>query len=135
MTNIWPRALAVWLLIILAESMHGTLRVVFVEPVLGSLSARQIAMPVGAAIIFAVTFLTIRWIGARSVPHLLAIGLVWVALTVAFEIGLGRLEGFGWDRITEDYDPRRGGFMILGLVFMALTPWIAARLRGVSSAS
>jgi hypothetical protein len=47
-----------------------------------------------------------------------------------FEIGLGRLVlGLPWDRITEDYDLTRGGFLGLGLLFMAVSPLLAARVR------
>jgi hypothetical protein len=126
------RALAVWLLIMVAESIHGTLRVLFIEPVLGSLPARQIAFPIGFALIFAISFLMIGWIGETQARRLFAIGLVWAVLTLAFEIGLGLLQGFGWDRITQDYDPRRGGFMAFGLALMAATPYLAARWRGLT---
>jgi hypothetical protein len=132
MTRVPIRALAVWLLIMLAESLHGTLRVLFLEPAIGSLPARQIALPVGFALIFAITFLTIRWIGETRPAPVIGIGVGWVVLTLAFEIGLGRLQGFGWDRITQDYDPRRGGFMIAGLALMAATPWLCARWRGLT---
>jgi hypothetical protein len=37
--------------------------------------------------------------------------------------------GLGWDRILADYNPVRGGFMILGMVFMFFAPLFAARLR------
>jgi hypothetical protein len=50
---------------------------------------------------------------------------------VSFEVGLGRLAlGLPWDRITEDYDPARGGFLGFGLLFMAVSPILAARVRG-----
>jgi len=76
-------------------------------------------------------FLFIRWIAARTTLQLLGIGLLWVVLTVSFEIGLGRLVlGLPWDRITEDYDPARGGFLGFGLLFMAVSPILAARVRG-----
>ena len=52
-------------------------------------------------------------------------------LTLLFEIGLGRLVlGLPWVRITEDYGVTRGGFMGVGLLFMAAAPWLAAWLRG-----
>ena len=54
-----------------------------------------------------------------------------MVLTILFEIGLGRLVlGLPWDRIAEDYDPARGGFLGVGLLFMAVSPLLAARLRG-----
>ena len=82
-------------------------------------------------LIFAVAYFFIRWITARTTLQLLGVGLLWVVLTVLFEIGLGRLVlGLPWERITEDYDVTRGGFMGVGLLFMAAAPWLAAWLRG-----
>jgi quercetin dioxygenase-like cupin family protein len=63
--------------------------------------------------------------------RLLGVGLLWAVLTVQFEIGLGRLVlGLPWERITEDYDVTRGGFMGPGLLVMAASPRLAAWLRG-----
>ncbi|MBL8485675.1 MAG: hypothetical protein JNK22_01040 [Rhodocyclaceae bacterium] len=130
MAGVWGRALAVWLLIVVAESIHGTLRVLFLQPLVGDFPARRLAVFSGMAIIFAISWLGVRWIGARGSRQWLAIGAAWVALIVAFEVGLGRLVmHLSWDRILEDYDPSRGGLMLLGLAVMGLSPWAAARWR------
>ena len=47
----WPRALVTWLAIIVAESLHGTLRQLFLTPIVGDLPARQIGVFIGAAAI------------------------------------------------------------------------------------
>ena len=125
------RVLLAWCAIIVAESVHGTLRELLLAPRIGSLPARQLAVFTGIAIIFAIALVLARWVGWRTRRECLLAGLAWVVLTVAFEIALGRLVfGHGWSRILEDYDPSRGGLMGLGLAAMALTPWLAARLRG-----
>jgi hypothetical protein len=70
------------------------------------------------------------WVKAGTAARLLAVGLAWVALTVLFEVALGRLvPGLPWGRLAEDYDPSRGGLMGLGLVIMTVSPVLAARLR------
>jgi hypothetical protein len=57
--------------------------------------------------------------------------LLWVVLTVLFEVGLGwPVLDLPWDRLTEDYDPTRGGFLGLGLLFMAVSSLLAERPRG-----
>jgi hypothetical protein len=125
------RATAVWLVIIAAETVHGTLRAVLLVPLVGDVPARQIGVLIGSLLIFAVACLCVRWIGARTRLQLLGVGLLWVVLTVLFEVGLGRLVlGLPWERITEDYDPTHGGFLGLGLLFMAVSPLLAARVRG-----
>jgi len=123
------RALLTWMFIILAETLHGALRDVFIAPHIGDLRARQLGVLVGSALIFAITWLCVRWIGARSRGALLGVGLGWVVLTVIFEFALGRALGASWDRIFSDYNPARGGLMLFGLAFMAVTPMLAARLR------
>jgi hypothetical protein len=104
---------------------------VLLVPLVGDLPARQIGVPLGSVLRFAVACLCVRWIAARTKLQLLGVGLLWVVLTVLFEVGLGRLVlGLPWDRITEDYDPTRGGFLGLGLPFMAVSPLLAARISG-----
>ncbi|MBM4384753.1 MAG: hypothetical protein FJ091_15480 [Deltaproteobacteria bacterium] len=126
----WRRALALWLAIIAAESAHGTLREWLLRPALGDLRARQLSVVTGALVILAVATLGSRWLAARRAREQLQVGASWVALTIAFEVALGRLVlGYEWQRITEDYDPRRGGYLALGMLVLALAPWIAARLR------
>lgn len=125
------RAFAVWLIVIAAESVHGILRGILLLPLVGDLPARQIGVLIGSLLIFGMACLFIRWIATRTTLQLLGVGLLWVVLTVLFEIGLGRLVlGLPWERITEDYDVTRGGFMGVGLLLMAAAPLLAARLRG-----
>jgi low temperature requirement protein LtrA len=128
--NVVIRSLAIWLLIILAESVHGTLRTLLVEPVIGGHRARQIAVFTGALIFFAITLFSIRWIDVRRTSWLLGIGALWVVLTVAFELVLGRfVMGLSTDRLFSDYDLSSGGLMPIGLLLLFLAPFAAYRLR------
>jgi hypothetical protein len=86
----------------------------------------------GTLLIVAVVTIFIRWLRLPTIGSMLAVGLVWVLLTVAFEIVLGRvLLGYSWERVLSDYDLFRGGLLSLGLVIFALSPLIAAKLRGI----
>ena len=124
------RALAVWFLIMIAESVHGTIRRLLVEPALGDLRARQVSVFTGMLLIFAITLLCIRWMRLGSVTQLLLVGVLWGVLTLVFEIVVGMFVlGYGADRIAEDFDPRRGGFMGIGLTLMLLAPLLAAHVR------
>jgi hypothetical protein len=127
----WLRALFVWLVIIVAESVHGTLRTLYLAPALGDFPARRVGVLIGTALIFVVALAFTRWIGARSRRQLLGIGALWVGLTVAFEVLLGRaLLHYDWARILADYDLSRGGLMGFGLLAMFFMPLLAARIRG-----
>jgi hypothetical protein len=129
----WGRVLAVWLLITGAETLHGIARTLWLVPRVGDLSSRQIGVFSGSLIIFAITWLTIGWLGIRRTRALLLAGAVWVVLMLAFEFVLGRaVFGFGWDRIVAEFDLSRGGLMGFGLAALLLMPLFAARLRGLA---
>jgi peptidoglycan/LPS O-acetylase OafA/YrhL len=123
------RASLTWMLIILAETLHGMVREIFIAPVLGDLRARQLGVFVGCALVFVIAWLTARWLGAHSRRTQLQVGAFWGCMTLAFEFALGRALGTSWQRILEDYNPARGGFMILGMAVLFLAPMLAARWR------
>ena len=128
------RGFSVWLVIIFAESVHGTLRQLFLAPLTGDFTARRIAFFVGMALIFLIAYLYIRWIRAENAKQLFAVGLMWAILTLLFEFGLGIFVlNYSWERVKEDYDASRGGLMGFGIVFMAPTPYLAARIRGMKT--
>lgn len=127
----WPRALLVWLLIALAESVHGGLREVFLTPALGDATARQFGVWIGCGIIFGISVACIRWIGAAATAAQLAVGAAWVALMLLFEIGIGIALGADLARIAADYDPTAGGLMGFGMLFLLLAPLLADRARRV----
>ena len=118
------RELLAWLVVIAAETAHGVLRGMPLVPHVGDLRARQIDAPVGSIIVLAVASLSARWVAARVRLHLLGVGLLWVVLTVLFEIGLGRFVlGLPWERVAEDYDPARGDLLGFGLLVMRCRRW------------
>lgn len=126
------RAFLVWLVIMSAESIHGTLRQFFLAPFIGDLPARRIAIFTGMLLIFLIAYFFIRWIGAQTTKSFLFAGLLWSLLTLAFEFGIGLFVlGYTRERMFEDYDISRGGLMGFGLAFMLITPYLAARLRGI----
>jgi hypothetical protein len=97
---------------------------------MGDLPARQISVFTGSLLVFGVTLFLITWIAARTRLQLLIVGTIWVLLTILFEIALGRLVlNLSWDRITEDYDITRGGILGFGLLFIAVSPFLAATFR------
>lgn len=126
----WRRAIVAWLVIVAAETIHGTLRQLFLAPRMGDLPARQVGVAIGCVIIFVVAWATIRWIGARTTVQQFMVGALWVVLIVAFEVALGAALGYSRERMLEDYDLTAGGYMGFGLLFLLCAPYLAARARG-----
>jgi len=123
------RSFVVWLGIAAAEVVHGTIRSVWLAPVIGDLPSRQWGVLSGSLIILLIAYATSRWIGARGTGGLLAVGMVWVVLMAGFEAAVGRSLGLSWERIVSDYLPWRGGFMLFGMAVLALAPLLAATAR------
>jgi hypothetical protein len=123
------RALLVWLLMMVIETIHGVLRNRFLVPVIGDVGAHQIGVLIGSALILGIAILMIGWIHPTSERALLAIGAMWLLLTLAFEFGLGHALGRSWAALLADYDLTRGGLLSIGMVVLALSPWLAAHFR------
>ena len=117
-----------------AESVHGTLRQLFLAPLIGDFMARRIAFFSGMLLIFLIAYCFIRWISAPNVRSLFVVGSMWMALMAFFEFGLGLLIfKHSWARMLEDYDISRGGLMGFGLLFLVFAPCLASKLRSRKS--
>jgi hypothetical protein len=124
------RGLAVFVLIMLAETGHGILRGLFLVPRVGERTASLIGWPIGVVIVLGITFLTIRWIGLKERRALLGLGFIWLVATFWFEIAIGYLRGLSNEAILTEINPLSGGLMVYSLVVMLLAPLLASRLRG-----
>ncbi len=126
------RAIIIWLVIMGVEFTHGALRTVLLTPHIGDFRARQISVFTGSLLIVCLAYLFIKWLHAETKAGLILVGLLWLALTVGFELGFGRyVFGRPWGDLASDYNLLKGGLLPLGLAVLAFSPWIAARLRGV----
>jgi hypothetical protein len=124
------RGLAIWLVLILAEIVHGILRAVALVPLVGKFRSDQIGVFTGSVIILVIAFLTISWIGAKRSFELMLVGFIWLALTVGFEFLFGRhVMGLTWAQLTANYDLAQGGCMPVGLLILLLSPMIGLKLR------
>jgi len=124
------RALVVWVLTALAEALHGNLRVRYLNRLVGGRRVRQIGVFTGSAILLAIAWACVPWIGAVWRTELLAVGALWLALMLAFDIAFGRrVFKASWQRIGGEFDLRRGGLLGLGMPFVLFASLLAATLR------
>ncbi len=99
-------------------------------PIVGDFPARQIGVATGSVLILLVAYLFLGWLRAPNTKSLFKIGLLWLILTVAFEFGFGHFVfGRSWASLAEDYDLRRGGMLVVGMIVLGLSPWIASKIR------
>ncbi len=121
------RPLLFWLLLLLLAVLFGAARDFLFSPLLGDTLARAL----GTLALCAVMFVLIRIYVARSNLHgagrLLALGLFWTVLTLAFEFGLGRAQGIPWAEMLADYDILAGRLWPLVPLTLLLGPLLARR--------
>lgn len=127
--SVLKRGLAVWVVIIVVESAHGAFRRLLLEPLIGDFRARQISVVTASLLIIAITFVFVRWLKGSRVIDFVLVGVLWVALTIGFEIAIGRFAmDLSWERVASDYNIAAGGLMPLGLLVMLMAPLSLAKL-------
>jgi hypothetical protein len=131
---IW-RALLVWLGLLLIAVLNGALREAVLIPVGGERSGHVVSTLMLCAAIAAAVYLTIPWIRPERAAEAFLIGLAWLTLTLAFELGFGRARGRPWAELLADYDILHGRIWVLVLIVTALAPLVAARARSLFSSS
>lgn len=130
-----PKALAIWLVILLLAVLNGALR----EAVLLKNLERSLAFTLSGLILIAcilvVTALSVKWIGIATLWQGLALGMFWLVLTLAFESGFGYLRGQSTAVLLDAYRFRDGNIWPIVLVVLATAPAMAVAFHGLVVAS
>jgi hypothetical protein len=131
-SDVLLRGLLVWLLLLVLAFLNGGLRELLLIPNTGDLAGRALSTVILSAAIVVLTWLTMPWVAPTTARDALALGAVWLALTLAFEFLAGHyLFGNPWERLLEDYDVLRGRIWVLVLITTALAPLLVSRARGL----
>jgi uncharacterized Tic20 family protein len=106
-------------------------REVVYKPFAGELPAHQIS-----TVIASICFVMLAYYKMRShlltAPNiiLLAIGTMWVLMTIVTDFAIGRLiTGASWDKLLHDYNTAEGRISILLLFTLFVTPFIIISTR------
>lgn len=126
-SELFRSALWMWLVLLAAMAALGTLRQARLEPRLGEPAAHRWGT-VAAAVVAAAL---IGWFIRRQRPApaaALGVGMLWVAMTVAFEFGFfAGVMGHPMEELLADWNLFRGRLFPLLLVTVLLAPWLWAR--------
>ena len=127
---IWRYTIA-WLGLVVLGILNGTIRNIVYSKVLGELFAHQVSTVILIVLIGLYTWVISGWWKMQSAGQAIAIGLVWLALTVVFEFLFGHyVVGHPWSRLLHDYDIRQGRVWVLVLIWTAVVPYVMYRFRG-----
>lgn len=131
MTSLVIKAAGVWLLLVVAAILNAAFREMVFLPLLGIEAALPLSGISLSILIFFITLAVIPVFGKTSTASYVFIGLLWVCMTVAFEFVFGHWgTGKSWQDIFQVFNVMKGDLFVLVLFTSAVSPWVAARLRG-----
>ena len=118
-----------------AETLHGIARTVLLAPSVGKALAIKLSVVTGTLLAFGLCYVLVPAIGAVGVREHLLLGLALAGFMAAFDVAIGRLVmRFKWARIWQDFNPKSGNYLSIGLVLLALIPSAVWWLRGSTAA-
>jgi len=129
---VWRYALA-WVGMLVLAIANGALRQATFGMVLPELRAHQLSTLIGSVLMGAFMWVVLRWWPPSSRREAIAIGLLWVSLTVAFEFFMGLvLLRRPVAQVLADYNVCAGRVWVFFLLWLAVAPWLFFRLRAAA---
>ena len=119
-----------WLPMVFIAIINGAIRGLSYGKFLSELRAHQVSS-VSAILLFGlyILFLSRRW-RLESPTQAIAIGVLWLCLTIAFEFLFGRyIMRHSWDRLTHDYNVLEGRLWMFVLVWITIAPYVMYKFR------
>ena len=112
-----------WFGMPLVAILNAVIREKVYRNYLGELTAHQLSTVTLIIFIGIYTWLVSLGWRLESTGQALIVGVIWLALTVSFEFGFGRLVmKHPWERLFNDYNILKGRVWILVLVWTLLAP-------------
>lgn len=125
------RPVAAWLLILVLAILNGILREAVLLPYLGTPVAFVLSGLMLSLFILAVAVALASWLRLSSFSRCVAVGALWLGLTLIFEFSFGGIvQGQSWGEMLDAYTFKDGNIWPLVLVVTVVAPLIAARVRG-----
>jgi len=132
MLKLVMKSVGIWLVIVIAAIINGAVREKLLIPLIGSDLSIPLSGITLSMLVFTITYFTIAFFGILKPRVYILIGLFWIVLTVAFEYLFGHyVMGKPWYEINQVFSLQEGNLMIIVLVITAVSPWVAANLKGL----
>jgi hypothetical protein len=125
------RAVLIWFGLLTIAVLNGGFREAVLVPRLGRGVSQAVSTVLLSALILAAGWTAIPWIAPRSLQEAWTIGVLWVALTLAFEFLAGHfLFGKPWQELLADYNIFEGRIWVMVLIVTLMTPIVAFTRQG-----
>ncbi len=125
----WKYALA-WIPLVFIAIANGTLREWWYAKYVGELAAHQLSTASGILFFGVYIRVVMRVWRPDTAGRAVAVGLLWLAMTIAFEFVFGHyVRGLSWNILLHDYNIFAGRLWLLVLVWVTLAPAVFYRLQ------
>ena len=95
---------------------------------LSDLRAHQLSSLIGIVLFGLYIWFSLRRARPATGSQALAVGFLWLGLTVAFEFSFGHfVAGHSWSRLFQDYNLFAGRLWVLVLLWLTLAPYLFYR--------
>lgn len=120
----------IWVPMIFIAILNGTIRQYWYNRHMSELHAHQLST-LTAILLFALyTGVATRIWKPVSAAQAVAIGILWLGLTVAFEFLFGHyIAKHDWGRLLQDYNIFAGRVWVAVLIWVTVAPYLFYRLR------
>ncbi|HEY6094586.1 MAG TPA: hypothetical protein VIU93_06495 [Gallionellaceae bacterium] len=119
-----------WLPLLLIALFNGALRAVVYGRFLDELTAHQLSSLIGVVLFGFYIRAVIDYWRPESAQQALHIGLLWLAMTVAFEfLFMHYVAGHPWRALLHDYNILAGRVWLLVLAWITFAPYVFYRLQ------
>lgn len=119
-----------WFGMMLLAILNGGLRDTLYAPVIGELAAHQLSTALLVIVFAGYFWLASAFWRIATARQAWTIGLMWLVMTLLFEIGLGRwVLGHAWSRVLHDYDLMAGRVWVLVPLWTLVGPRLCFHLR------
>ena len=124
----WKYVLA-WFPMVAIAIANGALRESWYGQHLSELTAHQISTLTAVVLFGAYIWFVVQFWSPTSKAQAIAIGLLWLVMTIAFEFLFGHfVAGHTWERLLHDYNLLAGRVWPLVLVWVAVAPYLFFRM-------
>jgi hypothetical protein len=127
--HMWKYLLG-WLPMVLIAIANGAIREAWYGKHLGELRAHQLSTFSGLLLFAIYIWALVRLWPPGSAAQAVAVGLMWLALTVAFEFLFGHYgAGLAWVRLLHDYNICAGRVWVVVPLWIAVAPYLCYVLQ------
>jgi hypothetical protein len=123
-----------WFPMVPIAILNGAIRQAAILPLVGELPAHQISCFTGILLLGLYMYWVVRKWTPVSMRQAVGLGILWVAMTIAFEFVFGHfVMGNSWERLFHDYDLSAGRLWVIVLLWTAAAPaflrWLVGSAR------